>query len=231
LPRSPGADSSLVKPSAPLAEIKPSYDPFAFERRPTPEIDLNEHCRCGGEQTVRVVVTQATWDKVAPKIRAKDDVKPEAIYEELNVLEVDPTGEFTVNCETQLVSVKDGVPLPAITAFRLLAAKLNRLGQNNPILLKDCLSFEPVPLEPKIALLRASAVIGSLLADGIGDAILIRAKPGEASRCDWRSISCRRPAVVPSKPITWLVLHAAVPCLTCKPSPPASKRAPSISKE
>jgi (E)-4-hydroxy-3-methylbut-2-enyl-diphosphate synthase len=168
----------LSNRSAPLPEIKPSYDPFAFERRPTPEIDLNEHCRCGGEQTVRVVVTQATWDKVAPKIRAKDDVRPEAIYEELNVLEVDPSGEFAVNCETQLISVKDGVPLPAITAFRLLAAKLKRLGQNNPILLKDCLSFEPAPLEPKIALLRASVVIGSLLADGIGDAILIRGEAG-----------------------------------------------------
>src|SRR5439155_10876573 len=96
----------------------------------------------------------------------------------LNVFEVDPTGDFTVNCETQLVTVKDGVKLPAITAFRLLAAKLKRLGLNNPILLKDCLHFEPQPLEPKIALLRASVVIGSLLADGIGDAILIRGEPG-----------------------------------------------------
>ena len=33
-------------------------------------------------------------------------------------------------------------------------------------------------LEPKIALLRASAVIGSLLADGIGDAILVRGESG-----------------------------------------------------
>jgi len=33
-------------------------------------------------------------------------------------------------------------------------------------------------LEPKIALLRASVVIGSLLADGIGDAILVRGESG-----------------------------------------------------
>jgi (E)-4-hydroxy-3-methylbut-2-enyl-diphosphate synthase len=45
-------------------------------------------------------------------------------------------------------------------------------------LLKDCITFEPVPLEPKIALLRASVVIGSLLADGIGDAILVRGESG-----------------------------------------------------
>ena len=60
----------------------------------------------------------------------------------------------------------------------MLAAKLKRLGRNNPILLKDCLDFGDGPLEPKIALLRASVVIGSLLADGVGDAVLIRGEPG-----------------------------------------------------
>jgi (E)-4-hydroxy-3-methylbut-2-enyl-diphosphate synthase len=154
------------------------FDPFHFERRETPEIELNEQIKCGGEQLIRVVVTRATWDKVAPKIRPKDDVKPEAVYEDLNIAEIDPTQDFQVNCETQLVTVKDGVKLPAIAAFRLLAAKLRSLGRNNPILLKDCIVFEPVPLEPKIALLRASVVIGSLLADGIGDAILVRGESG-----------------------------------------------------
>jgi len=159
-------------------DLQPSFDPFNFERRPTPEIELSESFKCGGSETVRVVVTQAAWDKLAPKISPKADVKPEAIYEELSISEVDPRQDFEVNCDTQLLSVKDGVPLPALTAFRLLAARLKRLGRNNPILLKDCLSFEPIALEPKIALLRASVVIGSLLADGIGDAILIRGESG-----------------------------------------------------
>jgi len=162
------------------------FDPFHYERRHTPEIELADGVKCGGEQTVRVVVTRATWDKVAPKIRPKDDVKPEAIYEDLNVLEADPTQEFDVNCETQLITVQDGLKLPAITAFRLLVARLKRLGRQNPILLKDCLDQNgaggtPAPpslLEPRIALLRASIVIGSLLADGIGDAILVRGEPG-----------------------------------------------------
>jgi (E)-4-hydroxy-3-methylbut-2-enyl-diphosphate synthase len=169
------------------------FDPFHYERRVTPEIELNENYKCGGEQTVRVVVTRATWEKLAPKILPKADVKPEAVYEDLNVAELDPRQDFEINCDTQLVTVKDGVPLPAITAFRLLAARLKRLGRDNPILLKDCLSgtgilpvsFDtdrtgetPVPLPPKIALLRASVVIGSLLADGIGDAILIRGESG-----------------------------------------------------
>ncbi|MGA3284805.1 MAG: (E)-4-hydroxy-3-methylbut-2-enyl-diphosphate synthase [Verrucomicrobiota bacterium] len=209
--RVPRAPDSNGKKSLGLAELVPPnafpFDPFHFERRETPEIELADGVKCGGEQTVRVVVTRATWQKVALKIHPKADVKPEAVYEDLNVAEIDPTQDFDINCETQLVTVKDGVKLPAITAFRLLVAKLKRLGRNNPILLKDCLSFEnsvvtrplapslsPVanggegghrlgeeagwPLEPKIALLRASVVIGSLLADGIGDVILIRGESG-----------------------------------------------------
>ena len=184
----------------------PPFDPFHYERRPASEIDLADGVKCGGEQTVRVVVTRATWDRVAPKIHPKDDVKPEAVYEDLIVLEADPTQDFDVNCDTQLVTVKDGLSLPPIAAFRLLAARLRRLGRNNPILLKDCLYQSGAgvglgtalnhgnsggtpglaggtpallsPLEPKIALLRASVVIGSLLADGIGDAILVRGEPG-----------------------------------------------------
>ena len=168
----------LVNTASRVADTAFPFDPFHFERRSTPEIALNETIKCGGEQLIRVVVPRATYDKVAPKIRPKDDVRPEAVYEDLNLAEIDPTQDFEINCETQLVTVKDGVNLPAITAFRLLAARLKRLGRNNPILLKDCLTFEPVPLAPNIALLQAGVVLGSLLADGIGDAILIRGESG-----------------------------------------------------
>lgn len=154
------------------------FDPFTFARRFTPEIEIADGVKCGAEQTVRVVVSRATWDKVAPKLSPKADVKPEAIYDDLNVQEIDPTRPFAVACDTQLVTVQEGVPLPVIVAFRLLASKLKRLGRNNPILLKDCLQFGSLPLEPKIALLRASVVIGSLLADGIGEAILVRGESG-----------------------------------------------------
>ena len=183
------------------------FDPFHFERRASSEYELADGVKCGGEQLIRVIVTRATWDKVAPKIRPKDDVKPEAVYEDLQILELDPTREIAseqINCDTQLVTVKDGTPLPVITAFRLLVAKLKGLGRKNPILLKDCLSFEtstsqPLPpslspsdgervakpgegntwpLAPNIALLRAAVNIGALLADGIGDAILVRGESG-----------------------------------------------------
>ncbi len=166
-------DSSVNVPSVVLP-----YNPFEFQRRETPEIELADEVKCGGEQTIRVVVTQAAWEKLVPRIRPGDDVKPEAIYEDLNLLEVDPREPINVNCDTQLITVKDDIDLPVITAFRLLAGQLKAAGSSNPILLKDCLKFGVMPLDPNIALLRAAVVTGSLLCDGIGDAILIRGESG-----------------------------------------------------
>ena len=168
----------LTDPDADVPDVPLAYDPFDYTRRATPEIELDDGVKCGGEQTIRVAVTQSAWDKLAPRIQPGDDVKPEAIYEELNVMEVDPREAFSINCDTQLVTVRDDIDLPAITAFRLLAGQLKALGRTNPILLKDCLNFGDTPLEPNIALLRAAVVIGSLLCDGIGDAILIRGESG-----------------------------------------------------
>src|SRR5205814_740862 len=88
-----------------------SFDPFTYSRRLTPQIELSEGIQCGASQTVRVAVTRATYDKVAPKVSPKADVKPEAVYEDLNVLEVDPLKDFEINCDTQLVTVRDGVAL------------------------------------------------------------------------------------------------------------------------
>lgn len=154
------------------------FDPFNFERRKTVELPLGNGLSAGGEQTVRVVVTRDTWDKVAPRIGPRTDVRPEAVYEDLNTLEVDPTAAFTVADDTRLITVKDGLELPTITAFRLLASRLKTMGRSNPILLKDCLTFPATPWAPHVALLRAGVVIGALLADGIGDAILIRGESG-----------------------------------------------------
>ena len=85
--------------------------------------------------------------------------------------------------EPQLVTVKDGCHNAAVIhAFRLLASKLSA---HHPILLKDTL--EPSADAGKDfldALLVASRNIGSLLCDGIGDAILIQGEeaPGQSLR-------------------------------------------------
>jgi (E)-4-hydroxy-3-methylbut-2-enyl-diphosphate synthase len=173
--------SASARPDANVsAQSDLSFDPFTYARRKSAETDLGR-VKCGAENVVRVVVTRATWEQVAPKISPKADVKPEAVYEDLEVLEVDPEEAHClapIAADQQLVAVKDGVRLPVITAYRLLAARL-AFGQcQNPILLKDCLAFGSGPLAPEVALLRAAVNLGALLADGIGDAILVRGESG-----------------------------------------------------
>jgi len=172
---------SLTQPAPhPLPEwneLPPSFDPFAFQRRKTTEIAIGTGgipVLCGGEQTIRVVVTRSVYDATAPRIRPNDDVRPEAIYEELPLIAVDPREKFSVPDDKTFVTVKDGTNLPTIAAFRLLAARLTVKGKSNPILLKDCLEPPAKPIKSETALLQSATVIGSLLADGIGDAILIR---------------------------------------------------------
>src|SRR5436305_3670285 len=102
------------------------------------------------------------------------DYKPEIVYESAQIREIDPRDEEAIarlnqKSEPQLVTVKDDADLPLIAAFRLLAA---RLQPRHPILLKD--EGRTTKDEPKDflqILLTASTNIGSLLCDGIGDAV------------------------------------------------------------
>lgn len=160
------------------------FDPFTYGRRTTDEAPLGPQLTCGGEQTIRVVTTRAAAEAVKPRIRPKDDVRPEGVLEELALVEVDPCEEFALPETARIVTVSDGIDLPAITAFRLLAARLKKQGSRLPILLKDCLKQPAAPLPSRLAMLRSSTVIGSLLSDGIGDAIHVRleADPWKALR-------------------------------------------------
>jgi (E)-4-hydroxy-3-methylbut-2-enyl-diphosphate synthase len=145
----------------------------------------------GGGETVRVVVPQAKWDAVAHKLPQLGEYQPEIILETCGVVTVDPRDESAVaqinaKCDPQLVTVADGVPLAPIAAFRLLAA---RLDTRHPILLKDVLQ---APAEPDFLtnLLTAATNIGSLLCDGIGDAVLVQgeAAPGQMLRMAYNTL-------------------------------------------
>lgn len=182
----PGLD-----PATPLP-----FDPFVFQRRASTETDLMPGVRAGNGQTVRVVVTRNQQARLATTLKPKDDLKPEGVYEDLSVLEIDPAKPFAVASPTQWVTVKDGLGYPPIAAFRLLALRLKEMGCTNPILLKDTLVPSAARLEPRIALLRSAIVVGALLADGLGDAILVRneADPMAALRLAYnilQSIGCR----------------------------------------
>jgi (E)-4-hydroxy-3-methylbut-2-enyl-diphosphate synthase len=167
------ADASLLPPAT--REPRYSYDAFTYQRRPSKAVAIGD-VKLGGEELVRVVVRRSTYEKVAHKLDRLGDYQPEIIYESAGIREVDPANDAeiaAVNAEPGevLVSVRDGVDLPVIAAFRLLAAKLDA---RHPILLKDTLSaardlgasFLPI-------LLNASTNIGALLCDGIGDAVLV----------------------------------------------------------
>jgi len=89
--------------------------------------------------------------------------------------------------------VPDGIDLPVITAFRLLAVKLDA---RHPILLKDTLIPSTDARRDFIRTWLTSATnIGALLCDGIGDAILVQGeRKHQVSRSDWPTTSYRPPA-------------------------------------
>jgi (E)-4-hydroxy-3-methylbut-2-enyl-diphosphate synthase len=200
----------------PTPNVQISFDPFSYSRRATETIE-RDGFRVGGEELMRVVVRQASFDKVAHKIDRMGDYKPEIVYENARIVEIDPRDEGALaqlneSGETQLVTVRDDIDLPVIAGFRLLAS---RLAPRHPILLKDVLrhserseaerseveeprvaSLEATRRDPSTALgmtdflqtlLAAATNIGSLLCDGIGDAILIQGEeaPGQALRLSY----------------------------------------------
>jgi (E)-4-hydroxy-3-methylbut-2-enyl-diphosphate synthase len=220
---------SAADPAA-TTEGKLSFDPFSYQRRATNKISVAaisdgrsetsdgqspaEQIKVGGDELVRVVIGKAQYDKIAHKIDRMGDYKPEIIFENANIVEVDPRVDGAIarvnaSAEAQLVTVTDGIDIPMIAAFRLLAAKLQ---PRHPILLKDTLSrsagndagrmvraglalndergpSSEITGHPSFlhTLLMASTNIGSLLCDGIGDAILVQGEdaPGQSLRLSY----------------------------------------------
>jgi (E)-4-hydroxy-3-methylbut-2-enyl-diphosphate synthase len=189
--------------------VQLSYDPFSYQRRASETLAVagignpGQRVKLGGAELIRVVVRQANFDKIAHKIEKMGDYKPEIIYANVNIAEVDPRDQTAIaklNAEhtPQLVTVRDDVDLAVIPAFRLLA---KRLQPQHPILLKDVLNCrasvsdaaendgvsQKRPTNFLDTLLVASTNIGSLLCDGIGDAILVQGEeaPGQALRLSY----------------------------------------------
>ena len=172
------------------------FDPFSYQRRATEVCvvvglgDRPGEVRLGGEETVRVAIRQNNYEKLAHKIDRMGDYKPEFIYELSGVEEVDPRNDASLATLNQsvapkLVAVSDGLDLPVIAAYRMLAAKLEA---RHPILLKDSLTITENPeTEFLPTLLTAATNIGALLCDGIGDAILVQGEhgPGQAMRLSY----------------------------------------------
>jgi len=174
--------TTQVTPSAPAA---PSYDPFRYERRASSVMSVCGH-ELGGNRTVRVFTTQDRWNAVAHKIAKLGDYKPEIVFEASGAVELDPRDEAAIAAinaaaEPRLITVRDGTGLEVIHAFRMLAF---RTDPRHPILLKDTLEPPHGETELLPALLDAARNLGSLLCDGIGDAVMVRGEqaPGQSLR-------------------------------------------------
>ena len=183
---------SAAETAATTEDVELSFDPFSYQRRASERIE-REGVGLGGEELIRVVVPRENYDKIAHKIDKMGDYKPEIIYENAKIQEIDPRDDDAIaglnqKAEPQFVTVKDDVDLPVIAAFRLLAA---RVQPRHPILLKD--ELKTGNRKPETGkdfletLLIASTNIGSLLCDGIGDAVLVQGEqaPGQALRLSY----------------------------------------------
>src|SRR6266446_896270 len=184
------ADRTGIQRPTPNVDL--SFDPFSYQRRASERIERDE-VRLGGEELIRVVVPRENYDKIAHKIDKMGDYKPEIVYEDAQIQEIDPRDDDAIarlnqKAEPQFVTVKDDIDLPVIAAFRLLAA---RVQPRHPILLKD--ELKTGNRKPETGkdfletLLIASTNIGSLLCDGIGDAVLVQGEqaPGQALRLSY----------------------------------------------
>ncbi len=182
---SPYDGLGLQVPATSSTTFTLSYDPFSYERRRSSPISIMGNA-LGGENTVRVFTTQDRWNSLAHKIATMGDFKPEIILEKSGVVEIDPNDSAAVavvNDREQpcLVTVSDHTSMEVIPAFRLLAS---RVDARHPVLLKDTLQVSSSDDGGLQALLTAAQNIGSLLCDGIGDAILVRGEsaPGASLR-------------------------------------------------
>lgn len=164
---------------APVVVAPPAapFDPFSFSKRKAELIAING-VSVGWNEPVRVVLPQAACDALRPEVMK--DFMPELAYEACGVVEVDPCNAEEVaalaEAPATLVTVKDGVQMPVPQAFRLLAAQV---PVRHSILLKDTLGGASELSAPMAAGLN----IGSLLCDGIGNAVLVRteADPAKAA--------------------------------------------------
>jgi (E)-4-hydroxy-3-methylbut-2-enyl-diphosphate synthase len=176
-------------PPLPALNASPSWDPFSWRRRASLPITVDGF-PLGGSETVRVVTSLAKRNAVAHKLKELGEFQPEIALESSGVLEIDPLDSDAVARVNAFdgpifVTIPDGYPHPVIASFRLLAA---RLHERHPILLKDTFSPSSNPDAPFLdALLRAAANLGSLLCDGIGDAILVQGEsaPGQSLRLSY----------------------------------------------
>ena len=169
--------------------ITPSWDPFSYRRRASNVLEINGH-ELGGDKVFRVLTTRRKWEALAHKLDKMGDFQPEIIIEESGVMAIDPRDPAAIEevdalKVPTLITVRDGIDMEVVPAFRLLASKMTTA---HPILLKDSFRTHGEASRDFLeTLLTASRNIGSLICDGIGDAIIIQGEdaPGQSLRISY----------------------------------------------
>ena len=166
--------------SDPVKSIEPSWDPYSFSRRASSETNLTgSNISCGALQPIRIFASSEQIKQVDTTLLSQKKALFEAEYPSKQIIEVSPFGELPSNIPADaLVTITDGSQTPVVSAFRWLCSKMKSEGFVNPILLKDTFTPQSASKQP---LLKSSAILGSLLCDGIGDAVLVRRAPDATS--------------------------------------------------
>ncbi len=173
------AAASGIMPASPRNPSAPKHDPFTYRRRATQPVMVNG-TEVGGENVMKVFTTPGLHAAIAHKIAQLGDYKPDGVLDRAqDVAAVDPEDDASIAAlnaspSPRLVTVKPLARLMHPTvAFRTLAAKLD---ERHPILLTEdlCPRDERGP-QPDFVdyLLETSATLGSLICDGIGDAVVL----------------------------------------------------------
>ena len=184
------SSSELTESDRAFDAVPLSHNRFEYARRASSRMEV-QGVPLGADETVRVFTSLEKWDALSHKLDRLGDYKPEIVADLSGAVSVDPRDLAAVeglnaSVEPKLVTVADGVDFPVIAAYRLLAS---RLQSRHPILLKD--TFHPAKTGEAgdassfVKTLLASATnIGSLLCDGIGDAVLVQGEeaPGQSLR-------------------------------------------------
>ena len=173
----------------PWKEVPVSWDPFSYQRRRTAIVNCGD-VAVGRTELMRVFTSRKKFEAVKHKLAGLGDFQPEVVYEDANVLEIDPRNDEEVAAanalsDRQLITVRDGLEMEVIPAFRLLAA---RIQKQHPILLKDVLTASSdAHKDFADTLLEGAKNLGSLICDGIGDAILVQGEvaPGQSLRLSY----------------------------------------------
>lgn len=181
-----------------IKEIPVAYAlaaPFQPEARPVEDIPVKEEppvdyqtepaprnpglvmawgVKIGWDQVPRVIVPDEAMPILEPAIATMGECVPELTESKLEAYAIDPRDADQVSAVAELaeptvITVADGVDMEPVAAFRLLASVIE---DRHPILIKDTLSTTPMAEEE--AVLTSSRILGSLLCDGIGDAVLLR---------------------------------------------------------